>query len=363
MNKIVTELLVLNFSIIISLIFPNDYFKNQENDECPADEYCFNWATAIEISCPGGDGECWTNPELQATATNENEILFIYKSESGCGLSIFGSESYCYISNANALAQVLSVSPIIPVIVKVPPPPCTNPPCQAPTPQPTPMPPTGKCPGPEVIPGKISAFASKDAPPYALVVGQDPAKRGVDLTYSFSIQPTLYHTWAWGIVDESTRCEYDPAGGYSGCPLGKYANGWRSWWESSPYTYVNHQVVWGCVEHTTVYREGVRVIIPSANLSTGSISWITNDLAQRYPGAFLHHPKWSWGYAGPGFGSFSGSTFIWNFSIKKVQVSDPGIYDLIVSGLTTGTPVSQPRSFSIRAGSMDVYLLETTIIH
>lgn len=353
-------------SIVISIstlaiIFSTKPVKAQNDNtndhDCYPATVCFDWDHAVFH--PEGDSGYWTDP------SGFGEVVYDPGPYGSCLIS---STGWCMInypgySSISELGGAPTAFVTIPIPLEVIPPPCTNPPCQAPTPQPTLMPPTGKCPGPEVIPGKISAFASKDAPPYALVVGQDPAKRGVDLTYSFSIQPTLYHTWAWGIVDESTRCEYDPGGGYSGCPLGKYDNGWRSWWESSPYTFVNHQVIWGCVEQITTYREGVQIIIPSASLSTGSISWITNELAQRYPGAFLHHPKWSWGYAGPGFGSFSGSTFVWNFSVKKVQVSDPGIYALIVSGLTTGTPVSQPRSFSIRAGSMDVYLLETAIIH
>jgi hypothetical protein len=349
-------LLVLEFVMIVSgtkIVYGQT--ENENPEDCYTGMICFDWEHAVWH--PVGDGGFWTDPQNFGQVVNDHDLC-VFSHSDWCMINYPG---YSHVGGTGGNTAFPAVN--IPIPLEVIPPPCKNPPCLAPTPQPTPMPPTGKCPGPQVIPGKISAFASKDSPPYAIVVGQDPAKRGVDLTYSFSIQPTLYNIWAWEIVDESTRCEYDPAGGYSGCPLGKYANGWRSWWESSPYTYVNHQVVWGCVKHTTAYREGVQAIIPSANLSKGSISWITNDLAQRYPGAFLHHPKWSWGYAGPGFGSFSGSTFVWNFSIKKVQVSDPGIYDLTVSGLTTGTPVSQPRSFSIRAGSMDVYLLETTIIH
>ena len=342
--------------LILSLRKESIAFGQDSVDDCNTGTICFDWEHATWH--PVGNDGYWTDPQGFGEVVHDHDLCYFTGGSDWCMINYPG---YSHVGGTGGNTAFPAVN--IPIPLEVIPPPCTNPPCQVPTPQPTPMPPTGKCPGPEVIPGKISAFAQKDAPSYALVVGQDPARRGVDLTYSFSIQPTLYNPWAWGIVDESTRCEYDPAGGNSGCPLGKYANGWRSWWESSPYTYVNHQVVWGCVEHTTVYREGVQAIIPSANLSTGSISWITNDLAQRYPGAFLHHPKWSWGYAGPGFGSFSGSTFVWNFSVKKVQVSDPGIYDLIVSGLTTGTPVSQPRSFFIRAGSMDIYLLETTIIH
>ncbi len=349
--------------ILVTLIFffnntisANAQNENQEQEDCHTGVICFDWSHAVWH--PIGDGGYWTDPQNFGQVVQDHDLCKFTGSD-WCMLNYPG---YSFSGGTGGNTGYPAVS--IPIPLEIIPPPCSNPPCLAqPTPQPTTVPPLGNCPSPHVIPGQISASALKIAPPFPLVVGQDPSKRGVDLTFSFSIQPTQYHTWTWEIIDETYVCRYDSNGGHTGCPKDQYDNGWRSWWESNSYRYVEHDAIWGCVEHVKLYREGVLAIFPSANLSKNSISWIMQDLAQRYPGAFLHHPNWTWGSAGPGLGGFSGSTFVWNFHIEKVQVSDPGIYALIVSGTTTGTPVSPPRSFSINAGSFDDYLLETAIIH
>jgi hypothetical protein len=325
-------------------------------NDCHTGMICFDWEHASWHQV--GDGGYWTDPQNFGQVVHDHDTCYFSGSSDWCMINYPG---YGFIGGTGGNTGYPAVN--IPIPLKIIPPPCSNPPCLAqPTAQPTAQP-SGRCPGAQVVLGQISANAKKIAPPFPLVVGQDPSKRGVDLTFSLSIQPTILHTWSWGIVDEIQSCNYDENGGHSGCPMSQYSNGWSRYWESSPYRYVVTNTIWGCIEHLTSYKEGVSVIVPSANLANSSKSWILNDLAQRYPGAFLHHPNWSWGYAGPGYGSFSGLTYLWNFSIQNVQAADPGIYNLLVSGTTSGTPVSQPRSFSIKAGTFDDYLLETTIIH
>ncbi len=359
MRKFIT---IASLSLVFVLILTDanlgnaqDQSWNDESMDCNTGMVCFDWEHAVWH--PVGEGGYWTDPKNFGQVVNDPDVCD--PTGDWCMINYPG---YSFSGGTGGGDPFQAVN--FPIPLEIIPPPCSNPPCFVPpTPQPTVVPPIGKCPGPHVIPGQITASALKIAPPYPLVVGQDPSKRGVDLTFSFSIQPTQYHTWTWEIVDEIYVCRYDSNGGHTGCPKDQYDNGWRSWWESNSYRYVEHDAIWGCAEHVKLYREGVLAIFPSANLSKSSINWIMRDLAQRYPGAFLHHPNWTWGSASPGLGGFSGSTFVWNFHIEKVQVSDPGIYALVVSGTTTGTPVSISRSFSINAGSFDDYLLETAIIH
>ena len=53
-------------------------------------------------------------------------------------------------------------------------------------------PPPAHCPGSSVHPGAISDGGSKTWPPYPLVVGQDPNKTGVNLSFHASVAPTIY---------------------------------------------------------------------------------------------------------------------------------------------------------------------------
>jgi hypothetical protein len=69
-------------------------------------------------------------------------------------------------------------------------------PTVVPTPPPTVVvstpPPPAQCPGSSVKPGAISASASKVAPNYPLVVGQDPNRRGVDVSFSAAVVPRYF---------------------------------------------------------------------------------------------------------------------------------------------------------------------------
>ncbi|MBK8781693.1 MAG: hypothetical protein IPO22_07760 [Anaerolineales bacterium] len=76
-----------------------------------------------------------------------------------------------------------------------------------------------------------------------------------------------------------------------------------------------------------------------------------NELSIRYPEAYLHHPYFS----------FGGSGCAWSGSKDKVQVADPGNWNMLMSGRTSGTPVSGPRTFS-RNSTFEVWLKEVVIV-
>jgi len=176
--------------------------------------------------------------------------------------------------------------------------------------------------------GAISASASKVAPPYPLVVGQDPDKRGVDVAFSASVAPTIYTYYtSVPIYGEEVKC----------------VNG----------VCVNRQVVTGhtCQIHTQSYSECIESASASISLSKESRDWILNELSIRYPEAYLHHPNFS----------FSGGGCTFSVSKDHVQVADPGNWNMRLSGSTSGTPVSGPRSFS-RASVFSAWLKEVVII-
>ncbi len=192
----------------------------------------------------------------------------------------------------------------------------------------TPPPPT-ICPGSSVKPGAISASASQVAPPYPLVVGQDPDKRGVDVDFSASVAPTIYTYYTPVPIygEEEKKCAKKPCG--------------------------TKQIITGytCKVHTISYPECIASASASMSLSQESRDWILNELSIRYPEAYLHHPNFS----------FSGGGCVFSASQDHVQVADPGNWNVNLSGNTSGTPVSGPRSFS-RSSVFSAWLKEVVII-
>lgn len=197
--------------------------------------------------------------------------------------------------------------------------------------EPEPILPPGQpnCPAPEVIPGKISFSAQKVDPNYPLVVGQDPDKRGADVQFSASVAPTIYITYEPVM---KFRC---PGGG-SDC-------------EDDEMVFDG----WDCVAQQQSFPECIARASGSASLSETSRDWILGELNIRYPGAYLHHPD---------FGFSGGGGCQWSNTEANVQFADPGYWDLSVSGRTSGTPVSPPRSFGGGAGQFEVWLKEIAII-
>jgi len=209
--------------------------------------------------------------------------------------------------------------------------------------------PASSCSSPIVKSGAITVTASKIAPPYPLVVGQDPDRRGVDLTWEVRVGPTLY-TYGVRVPVVTNVCSPWNGTGPSNC---KTPGGLAGVLHSST-SYV-------CQQRTTTYTEGLNWATPSASLSQSSQDWILNTLSLRYPRAYLHHPDFSFA-AFPDTGEFQGSTFVLDFGQTGVQVADPGYFDLGMAGATTGTPVSTWRGFSKSGGSFQVYLEEAVII-
>ncbi|MCX6068898.1 MAG: hypothetical protein NT121_24645 [Chloroflexi bacterium] len=193
-----------------------------------------------------------------------------------------------------------------------------------------------QCHAPVVKVGRISASAAKVTPLYPLVVGQDESKRGADVTYSVSVEPTSYTTWT-AVPQYATTRECNQKTGK--CSNKKVFIGWK------------------CVSNVTWYPESVSSAQASATLTQASRAWIeSGDLQIHYPGAYLHHPDFGLGGGG---GGFSGNTYQWALA-GNLQVADPGEFSLSITGHTSGTPVHAGRSFS-GSGAFLTYLREVVI--
>ncbi|MGD0879163.1 MAG: hypothetical protein ABSA01_13595 [Anaerolineales bacterium] len=198
--------------------------------------------------------------------------------------------------------------------------------------------------------GAITVAAKKLAPLNPLVVGQDTARRGVDVTWEVTVEPTIY---TFGISVPVTTNTCVPWSSGAGVPNCKTSSGKIGVLHASTTNV--------CQQRTQIFPEALKWATPSASLSQKSRDWIFNTLSLLYPEPYLHHPNFS--FAGnPAAGSFQGNTFVWDFTQTRIQVADPGHFDLGVAGATTGTPVSSWRGFSKTGGQFPVYLEEAVII-
>jgi hypothetical protein len=100
-----------------------------------------------------------------------------------------------------------------------------------------------------------------------------------------------------------------------------------------------------------------------ANLSPASITWITSELAAKYPGAHVYQAHWSlWPGRAPTQGGMSSDGASLNVVYGKLPLADPGTYSVLIQGTTTGTPYTAPRPFAYTYPDLQVHLLESTII-
>jgi hypothetical protein len=204
------------------------------------------------------------------------------------------------------------------------------------------------CPSPYIQTGPItisggSGDGGKIAPPHPVVVGQDEDKRGVDVQVNVSVPPVIYHYFI-KVPRQEESCRRDPSGQGGGCANHPGDPNYKSvvnvWYE--------------CQEHTRSYTDRVASVQISVNLTQESRQWILTELEQAYPGARLIRPNFSFSYGGGGSS--------WSQVIPRIQTADPGNYTVNVSVLSTGTPVSAPRSASAGLGQFLVELVRVTLI-
>ncbi len=197
-------------------------------------------------------------------------------------------------------------------------------------------PPPAKCPGPSVKLGAISAGGQKTYPNYPLVVGQDPARTGVSVALHASVAPTIYTYYT---PESTSSCEPGAINGVYTCWTGG-AGGHKV---NSGYT---------CVQHTQSFSECIAAASGSVSLSQASRNWILNIVSIHFPGAYIHNPYFFVG----------GSGCAWKGSSDALQIDDPGIWNISLSGRTSGTPVSAARGFNRSGADFSVALKEVVIV-
>jgi hypothetical protein len=229
----------------------------------------------------------------------------------------------------------------------------------------TPPTPTG-CPGASIASGDISASARKVAPLYPVVVGQDPETRGVDIQLDIKIPPVVL---TWYEAKEHAICAYASSGTGGGCPGpgSRYervtgANGRNTPWLASMESNGNWNASTEteCIQHQDPFADALNSASLSINLSQASRNWILTNLAQAYPGAHLKHPDWSFAFYGPG-NTVGGKVISFSQLIDHIALADPGMYQIQVSGHTTGTLVSPPRYFDLPTSEFRVDLMRETL--
>lgn len=175
------------------------------------------------------------------------------------------------------------------------------------------------CPGDSWQYAQPAAGELRWEPPYPVVIGQDPQRRGVDVILTVWIDPAT-HIW------------YGPD-----CP--------------------------GCTEHRDPVRDELIGVAVQLTLSEASRNWIESELAQRYPGARVRQPE----IAAPGTLSdcyYAGNRHVCTITAHLEPIDpgwpvDPGWYEVALT--VTSNLAHRVNAVSIPE-QVPVYLKDTTII-
>lgn len=202
----------------------------------------------------------------------------------------------------------------------------------------------------------------KLAPPYPVVVGQDPQRRGVDIQARVAIPPIIYHYFEAIRREELLCVQGYPSPYNSGCPgpASEYSNAWSASMAGSDRYHVVDHIWYDCLEHTHVYTDYLAESRITLSLTEESRQWILTSLTQAYPGAHLKHPDFGFDFRGPG--SLSGSSVVWSTVVSSIPIEDPGNWVVTVSALTTGTKVSAPHFATVGLGQFLDYLLRESLV-
>jgi hypothetical protein len=350
----VVLVVIVNFYSFLSASAQNDIH------DCGEYQYCFEWEEAEYVEDYGtycDDMVCAYPPDSSACF-----LSYAHFAGTWCG----------YTRDDYTQADLQPNTSPLPLVWTIPSPPDDlfdgDDQVDTPTPTPIPQETDAQCPGDMIVQSPIRVSGELVDPPFPVVVGQDPAKRGADLVWRVEIPPVI-HTWYEKVtVDPLIVCSYVGDGSGEGCPepesqydVIEGAPGWDPQLADDPNWQVYEREVIECVENVTIYTEHLNWIRVAATLSQDSRDWIEHGgLQQRYPGARLYQPDWEW--MPLLFGNvLSDGTYIWEWGEEEIQFRDPGQYGMGVKGGTSGTPVTDPRFFDLEAGEFSVWLYEATL--
>ena len=210
------------------------------------------------------------------------------------------------------------------------------------------------CPAPEVVrdPPRIEPLIAR--PPYPVVVGQDPERKGVIYELTVRVPPVVYRRWE----REPDRCEPVPDANGDGRP-DRSGSCWTQIGDP-PVRWPGDLKPGECRLVEEIYPDpiagdGLLMMI----LSPSSRAWIEGELAARYPGARVRMPEIRMTVRGQGE-ILADKTFILKAQVNPKPV-DPGIYRVEFLFQTSGTPVSQPVEVRRRI-EQKVWLMESAIV-
>jgi hypothetical protein len=194
--------------------------------------------------------------------------------------------------------------------------------------------------------------AGKLAPAFPVVVGQDPAKRGVDLTIGVTTFPVIV-TYTYEHVETVKTCQWVGSGLGGGCGPGG---------TSDPNWGMRNSTRRDCRRHTDSFPDRIAVLTARAELAGASAAWISGDLAARYPGAHVYQSDWPLYPDRPmSTGGFNGDHTRFSATYTRLPLLDPGQYDLTIAGKTLGTPYTQPRDLTYHQVSFAVNAVFTAL--
>ena len=251
----------------------------------------------------------------------------------------------CASSPAGCPAELCAANPVA----------CGLPATVVPVATETPEPPR-TCPGPSISQASPMLSIVPSEPPYPLAVGQDPDKRGVDISGSISIPPVVL-TWYEPEYESVERCSALGAGQTSNCTR---ANG-------EPGVLENERRLKECKVHRENLPERINTVTARAELSAESRDWIINDLGSKWYGAYVHQAAFVLTrYGQVSNGCAGGGTCAARLEALGVPFADPGTFNLSITAGTNGTywngqQVTRPRILSGK-GEVKVYVILPTLI-
>jgi hypothetical protein len=191
-------------------------------------------------------------------------------------------------------------------------------------------------------------------PPYPVVVGQDPDRKGVIYRLVVRIPPVIFRRYE----KEPDVCVPVPDANGDGKP-DRSGSCWTQIGDP-PVRWPGDLKAGGCrlVEERypdPVAGDGRLEMI----LSPSSRAWIEGELAARYPGARVRMPEIRMPIRGQGE-ILADKTFLLKAEVNPKPV-DPGIYRVEFLFRTSGTPVSQPIEIRKRI-EQKVWLMESAIV-
>ncbi len=209
--------------------------------------------------------------------------------------------------------------------------------------------PQPSCPGATVKIGQPSLTIKPIAPEKPLVIGQDPNKSGADIQVDATIPPVVY-TWYEAIPVYENRCRGAGSGETPNCKT----DGSKEADDGVSYRAI---VRYDCKKHMEVYEEPIESVQATVNLSRESKGWILGNLAERYYQASVQQSSFN---LLPGLGTATtgcdGNKICRASStIGKIPFADPGRFDLQMTVVTGGTPVSRPRILK-GSGIIDIWI-------